>query len=90
MHCVHDTSAEGFWDVYCILNATTTRGQIIRQNFPVSSMPEISQSNVICIMIRKYNKLEAVLLVFTNQSFGVFFFFFPPKMCVVCYHYGWS
>ena len=28
--------------VYCILNATTTRGQIIRQNFPVSSMPEIS------------------------------------------------
>ena len=81
MHCVQDTSAEGFWDVYCILNATTTRGQIIRQNFPVSSMPEISQSNVICIMIRKYNKLEAVLLVFTNQSFGVFFFFFPPK-CV--------
>lgn len=53
--------------VYCILNATTTRGQIIRQNFPVSSMPEISQSNVICIMIRKYNKLEAVLLVFTDH-----------------------
>lgn len=73
--------------VYCILNATTTRGQIIRQHFPGSSMPEISQSNVICIMIRKYNKLEAILLVFTNHWGFVFFF---SKMCVVCYHCGWS
>lgn len=44
-----------------ILDAASTRGQIRNQKFPVGSMPEISQSNIICITIRTYNNVDAVL-----------------------------